>query len=181
MDSRFFTWLGVRVQVGIVLLLGGCGDANGEPAPVVRPSPVLGTAADGGTADLPGARAHSAEGFALVILGNDTVHAEVADTPEARERGLMHRTELAESEGMLFVYSSMATRSFWMRNTLIPLDIAFLDDGQVIVDIQHMEPETDTLHTSTAPAMFALEVPRGWFASRGIEVGAQARIVFERR
>lgn len=117
-------------------------------------------------------------GHAWVVLGNDTVLAEVADTPEARERGLMHRTELADGRGMLFVFQDMAPRSFWMRDTYIPLDIAFLDREQVIVDIQQMEPETDELTESAAPAMFALEVRQNWFAEQGIQVGTEAQIVF---
>lgn len=120
-------------------------------------------------------------GHAWVVLGSDTVLAEVADTPEARERGLMHRTELADDHGMLFVFRDVAPRSFWMRDTYIPLDIAFLDREQVIVDIQQMEPETDELTESSAPAMFALEVRQNWFAEQGIQVGDEARIVFGRR
>ena len=119
--------------------------------------------------------------MAWVIFGADTVLAEVADTPEARERGLMHRTELGENAGMLFVYTSSAPRSFWMRNTLIPLDIAFLDEAQVVVDIQAMEPLSEAFTDSARPAMFALETNQGWFEARGIGVGAQARIVYGRR
>ncbi len=148
---------------------GGGGDGAASAAPGGGPGvPREGVARPG-------------QGIAWVIFGADTVRAEIADTPELRERGLMHRTELADGEGMLFVYSTSATRSFWMRNTYIPLDIAFLDERLFIVDIQQMEPETENLHESAAPAMFALEVPQGWFASRGIEVGAEARVVFGRR
>jgi len=118
------------------------------------------------------------QGRAWVILGSDTVRAEVAETPEARQRGLMHRTTLPEGEGMLFVFSSMEVRSFWMRDTLLPLDIAFLDDRLVILDVQEMAPGSDRLHVSSGPAMFALEVPGGWFQARGIGPGTQARIVF---
>ncbi|TVP48241.1 MAG: DUF192 domain-containing protein [Gemmatimonadales bacterium] len=166
------------VLPALLALLSGCGaDLNGEGSPATSP----GDGAARETATPAGTRDRPMQGMAWVIIANDTVHAEVADTPESRERGLMYRTELEDGQGMLFVYSSMATRSFWMRNTFIPLDIAFLDDRQVIVDIQQMEPETETLHESGSPAMFALEVPGGWYASRGIRIGAQARIVFGRR
>ncbi len=131
-----------------------------DPAPASAPAPRRGTA--------------------WVIFGADTVTAEVADTPEARERGLMHRTDLGENEGMLFVFSDTRIRSFWMRNTYIPLDIAFLDRDLVIVDIRQMEPEDETLVDSARPAMFALEVHQGWFARRGIEVGARAQVVWGR-
>ncbi len=120
-------------------------------------------------------------GSAWVILDGDTVTAEVADTPQLRERGLMFRTEVPDGTGMLFVFEDQAPRSFWMRNTYVPLDIAFLDSAMRIVDIQQMEPETDELTESAAPAMFALEVRQGWFEEQGIEPGTQARIVFGRR
>jgi uncharacterized membrane protein (UPF0127 family) len=120
-------------------------------------------------------------GSAWVIFDSDTVLAEVAATPEARERGLMHRTDVPDGTGMIFVFDDMGTRQFWMRNTYIPLDIAFLDMEQRIVDIQQMEPEDEEFTESAAPAMFALEVREGWFEENGIEVGSEAHIVFGRR
>jgi uncharacterized protein len=120
-------------------------------------------------------------GHAWVVIGSDTVLAEVADTPEARERGLMFRTELEDGHGMLFVFPDEDIRGFWMRNTYIPLDIAYLDRTQRIVDIQAMEPHVEELYESSRPAMFALEVPRGWFEGRGVAVGDQVRIAFGRR
>ena len=90
----------------------------------------------------------------------------------------MYRESLAEGRGMLFVFPDTRPRSFWMKNTFIPLDIAYLDEELTIVDIQAMEPETLDSHPSASPAMFALEVPLGWFEGKGIGVGAQARIVF---
>ncbi len=113
-----------------------------------------------------------------MIFGTDTVQAEVARTPEEREEGLMYRTELAPGRGMLFVFPDLQTRSFWMKDTLIPLDIAYIDENLRITDIQAMEPRTEDLHPSARPAMFALEVPQGWFAEQGIEAGAVARVVF---
>ena len=117
-------------------------------------------------------------GEAWVIFEADTVLAEVARTASEREEGLMYRESMEDGRGMLFVFSDSQIRSFWMRNTLIPLDIAYLDESLRIVDIQGMEPETDDSHPSARPAMFALEVPWGWFGKKQIEVGAQARIVF---
>lgn len=120
-------------------------------------------------------------GHAWVVFDGDTVTAEVAATPEERERGLMFRDEVPDGQGMLFVFDDMQTRSFWMQNTFVPLDIAFLDEAQRVVDIQQMEPETEELTESAAPAMFALEVRQGWFEEQGIATGDQARIVFGRR
>jgi uncharacterized protein len=156
------------VLLGALAWTSACSDGTNDPAAF-------------GDEDAAEAGPLPPRGHAWVVVGSDTVLAEVADTPEARERGLMHRTELADGHGMLFVFEDMAPRSFWMRDTYIPLDIAFLDRDQVIVDIQQMEPETDELTESAAPAMFALEVRQNWFAEQGIEVGAEARIVFGRR
>lgn len=119
-----------------------------------------------------------ARGHAWVIFGGDTVRAEVARTSEDRERGLMYREEVPEGTGMLFVFEDEEVRSFWMRNTYVPLDIAYMDAGMQIVSIKQMEPETDELYSSEAPAMFALEAPMGWFEDHGIEEGDRAEIVF---
>jgi len=117
-------------------------------------------------------------GQAWVIFGADTVEAEVARTYEERERGLMYRESLAKGRGMLFVFPDAQIRSFWMKNTFIPLDIAYLDAELRIVDIQPMEPESLDSHPSALPAMFALEVPLGWFEEVGIAVGDQAQVIF---
>lgn len=104
-----------------------------------------------------------------------TVTVEVADEPDERRRGLMHRDSLPEDHGMLFVYSREQTLSFWMRDTRMPLDIAFLDSRGYIVDLQQMEPQSDRMHESRRPAMYALEMRRGWFADHGIEEGDRVR------
>lgn len=114
----------------------------------------------------------------LVIFGADTVRAEIARTPAERARGLMERDTLPPGRGMLFVFEDQGIRSFWMGSTYIALDIAFIDTDLRIVDIQAMEPLTTNSHTSRFPAMFALEVPQGWFEEHGIGVGSEAKIVF---
>lgn len=116
--------------------------------------------------------------LAWVIFGADTVRAEIARTLDERSRGLSNRDHLASGSGMIFVFDTEEVRSFWMQDTFIPLDIAYLDANARIIDIQQMEPETTRLHTSSGPAMFALEVPQGWFAEMEIAIGAQAEIVF---
>jgi len=116
--------------------------------------------------------------LAWVIFGTDTVVAEIARTPDQRSQGLKDRDYLAPGAGMIFLFEDEEVRSFWMQDTFIPLDIAYLDANARIIDIQQMEPETTRLHTSSGPAMFALEVPQGWFAEMEIAVGARAQIVF---
>ena len=99
------------------------------------------------------------------------VKVEIADDPAERQRGLMERTALAENAGMLFVFNREQQLSFFMRNTLIPLSIAYIDGGGRIVDIQDMQPLDVTPHPSSAPARYALEVNQGFFREHGVEVG----------
>ena len=99
------------------------------------------------------------------------VRVEIAATPEKQERGLMGRTALAEDAGMLFIFGQEVTSPFFMKDTLIPLSIAFIAPGGRIVDIQDMQPLDETDHFPAAPYQYALEVNQGFFAERGIEVG----------
>ena len=117
-------------------------------------------------------------GHAWVIFGNDTVVAEVAATAEERSQGLMYRDELPDGTGMLFVFTDNQVRSFWMANTYIALDIAYMDPSYVIVDIIAMEPLVTDSYPSAAPAMFGLEVRQGWFQEHAIRIGDKAEIVF---
>ena len=102
------------------------------------------------------------------------IRAEIADEEAEQKRGLMERTALAEDAGMLFVFPGERPRSFWMRNTLIPLSIAYIDGDGGIVDIQDMQPLDETAHPSAAPAQYALEVNQGFFEERGVRVGDEA-------
>jgi uncharacterized membrane protein (UPF0127 family) len=117
-------------------------------------------------------------GFAWVIFGGDTVRAEVAATADERAEGLMYRDAVPDGTGMLFVFQDNVERAFWMANTYVPLDVAYMDPSYRIVDIIAMEPLVTDSYPSDAPAMFALEVRQGWFAEHGIDVGSQAEIVF---
>jgi uncharacterized membrane protein (UPF0127 family) len=117
-------------------------------------------------------------GHAWVVFGPDTVVAEVASTAEERSQGLMYREEVPDGTGMLFVFPDNAVRSFWMANTYVPLDIAYLDPSYRVVDIQQMQPLVTDNYVSSAPAMYGLEVRQGWFGENGIAVGASAEIVF---
>jgi len=117
-------------------------------------------------------------GYAWVIFGADTVTAEVAATADERAQGLMYRDEVPDGTGMLFVFEDNQPRSFWMANTYVALDIAYMDPSYRIVDIVAMEPLITDSYPSSASAMFGLEVRQGWFADQGIAEGTVAEIVF---
>ena len=120
----------------------------------------------------------AAAATALVVFGSDTVRAEVANTAATRSQGLMNREAVPDGTGMLFVWDREAVRSFWMQNTYVALDVAFIDADFRIVDIQQMEPRSTDVHDGARPAMFALEVRQGWFAEKGIEVGDRCQLIF---
>ena len=106
-----------------------------------------------------------------LAIGKHVLAAEVAASPETRERGLMFRYDLKENEAMLFVFPAAQRQSFWMKNTPLPLSIAFIDAKGVILNIRDMMPFTTDGHPSEGEALYALEVNRGWFAQRGIKAG----------
>ncbi len=106
-----------------------------------------------------------------LTIGKHVLAAEVAATPETRERGLMFRYDMKDDEAMLFVFPSAQRQSFWMKNTPLPLSIAFIDARGVILNIRDMMPFTTDGHPSEGEALYALEVNRGWFAQRGIKAG----------
>ncbi len=105
--------------------------------------------------------------------GIHLIRAELAANDRTRARGLMFRERLGPSEGMLFVFSAPSRQCFWMRNTLIPLSIAFIDDDGSIVNIEDMQPRSDDSHCSAKPVRYALEMEQGWFAKRGLRAGSQ--------
>lgn len=154
---------GAAVLALAVTLAAGCGDdAADEPIPEI---PTV----------------EWERGEALVLSQNDTIplDVEIAETNEQRSYGLMHRDSLAQNAGMIFLYDSPqpAEGSFWMFNTRIPLDIAFLDAEGNIVSIRQMEPCTSPYpqwcrsYESGVPFESALEMNAGWFAQNGVEVG----------
>jgi uncharacterized protein len=105
--------------------------------------------------------------------GIHLIRAEVVADDGARAQGLMHRKHLAPNAGMLFIFDEHAIHCMWMRNTLIPLSVAYLDDRGAIVNIEDMEPQTDASHCAAQPVKYALEMNRGWFAARGIMPGSR--------
>jgi uncharacterized membrane protein (UPF0127 family) len=108
-----------------------------------------------------------------LTAGIHLITAEVADTEPTRVRGLMFRESLAPNHGMLFVFDEKAIHCMWMRNTLIPLSVAFIDDAGAIVNVADMAPRTETSHCAQRPVRFALEMERGWFAKRGLGAGSR--------
>ncbi len=142
-----------------------------------RTSPVLLLAAIGVVGALTPVTAQTRD-HALVIFSADTVRAEVADDFSERSQGLMFRDEVPDGTGMLFVFEREQAQSFWMKDTYVDLDIAFLDTRFRIVDIRHMDAQSEDIVASRAPAIYALEVRRGWFEERGIRVGDIAEVRF---
>jgi uncharacterized protein len=108
-----------------------------------------------------------------LTAGIHVIQAEVALAPEERFTGLMFRREMAPNAGMLFAYEQAALHCFWMRNTPLPLSIAFLADDGSVVNIADMKPLTNDSHCAAKPVRFALEMHQGWFAKRGIKPGSR--------
>jgi uncharacterized membrane protein (UPF0127 family) len=103
------------------------------------------------------------------------IRAEVADRDATRSLGLMHRTSLPPNGGMLFVFDQDDIHCMWMKNTLIPLSVAFLDARGAILNIADMRPQSEQSHCAARPARYALEMTQGWFAQRGIRPGTRLR------
>ena len=106
-----------------------------------------------------------------IRIGKHTLKVEVAENDEQRARGLMHRTKMGRDQGMVFVFDEPAYHAMWMKNTLIPLSVAFVDRDGVILNIRDMEPQTLDTHMAAGPALYAVETNKGWFAERGIKAG----------
>ncbi len=106
-----------------------------------------------------------------ITAGIHVIQTELAITGEQQATGMMFRKTMGTNEGMLFVNDDAGVRCFWMRNTLLPLSIAFLADDGRIVNIADMEPKSEKSHCSAKPVRFALEMNQGWFAKRGIKPG----------
>jgi len=99
------------------------------------------------------------------------LHAEVAATGQSRTTGLMYRFSLRPDSGMLFVFGTPQPLRFWMKNTFVPLSIAFIGSDGHILNIEDMAPQTENTHSSRGMALFALEMKKGWFAAHGVGPG----------
>src|SRR5215203_1376185 len=170
------TWTLVIV---LALLLAGCGGTRADQdTQSQRTSEASGTTTAGTeetTSESPGLRTVVIEASGGKRV---EVRVEIANNPFERARGLMYRTALGEDRGMLFVYPGEQKLSFWMKNTLIPLSIAYIDSEGRIVDILDMKPLDDKSphYVSSEPVQYALEVNQGFFEKRGVKVGDRVEL-----
>lgn len=165
----------------VALAFSACRSEGGSPpappaGPVTsKPKPVVTdvTAQDYELPPLPKARVILTDAFG----GKHAVDSEVAATPQSRTRGLMWRTQLAEGVGMLFIFPQQQRLSFWMKNTLIPLDMIFFDEAMTIVGIEERaEPRSYSSRGPMAPAKYVLEVPGGWCEKVGLKPGLKVEL-----
>lgn len=110
-----------------------------------------------------------------LAAGMHLIRAEVADNFVTRMQGLMHRPSMGANEGMLFIFDEPGIQCMWMKNTLIPLSVAYLADDGSIVNVEDMKPQTEDSHCAKKPVRYALEMNLGWFASKGLKPGARLR------
>ena len=106
-----------------------------------------------------------------LTIGSQKIVAEVAETDEQRMRGLMYRFSLRPDQGMVFVFAQPQQLGFWMKNTFVPLSIAFIDSQGRILNIEDMAPQTEATHPSRGLALYALEMRKGWFRDHGVQPG----------
>ena len=159
--------------VVLLLFVAGCGGATGgREGPSPDDTDDTGRKPDSRTTDLPTVIIDTSGGKEV------EVRVEIADGPFEQQRGLMYRKALGEDRGMLFVYRSEQPLSFWMKNTRIPLSIAYIDSKGRITDILDMKPLDDKPphYISSKPVQYALEVNQGFFDERGVKVGDHAEL-----
>lgn len=141
----------LRRHLSIVLTTLACHAALAQGAPAGQPQ-----------LDLP---------RTTLTAGMHRIDAQLASSPAQRQIGLMHRKDMPTHEGMLFSFEEPGVQCFWMKNTLIPLTIAFLDEEGSIVTLADMQPHDETSHCPIRPVRFALEMEQGWFKAKGIRTG----------
>jgi uncharacterized protein len=108
-----------------------------------------------------------------LAIGMHQIDAQLALTPQQRQIGLMWRKSMPQHEGMLFVFEQPSQQCFWMKNTLLPLTAAFVEDDGTIVNLVDMKPQTTNPHCSAKPVRYVLEMNQGWFAKKNIKAGAK--------
>jgi uncharacterized membrane protein (UPF0127 family) len=143
------------IALALVALSAACGSKDHAITSVVTPPDTLVTTTS-------------------VVFPNGTITAKIAATVFARDTGLMKATSLDANAGMLFLFAvdqPSPPQGFWMKDTSVPLSIAFLDSNKVVINVDDMTPETLTPHYATRPYRFALEVNQGWLAAHGVVAG----------
>jgi uncharacterized membrane protein (UPF0127 family) len=142
---------------------------------MMKPLQSLLAAAALALAVLPACAQQPQTGLPRVTLsaGMHQIDAQVAQTNEQRATGLMHRTEMPQHEGMLFVFDQPSVQCFWMKDTLLPLSVAFLADDGTIVNVAEMKPRALDSHCSAKPVRYVLEMNQGWFAKKGVKPGSK--------
>ncbi|MDY7082476.1 MAG: DUF192 domain-containing protein [Halobacteria archaeon] len=164
----------VSVTLVVVLLVtAGCIAGNGTDK---KATGTDGDNCDTSSIEVPEGANNTATATFVVDCELHTVTLEIADTPEERSKGLMFRDSLAENHGMLFVYQNEAHRSFWMKNTYIPLDMVFVDGNGRVINVEHAAPYNESglkSYESDAPAQYVIEVNRGYANRTGIEKGTK--------
>lgn len=123
------------------------------------------------TLSLAASTASAQSGAIELTAGFYRIEAEVAADQSTRMVGLMNRRQMPAHQGMLFVFTFNERHCMWMKNTLIPLSVAFIDESGRILNIEDMLPQTENNHCAAAPARYALEMNRGWFSGKGIKAG----------
>lgn len=114
-------------------------------------------------------------------IGKLRIHAEAARTPQSREQGLMQRDRLCTDCGMLFIFKKADRHNFWMKNTPLPLSIAFIAADGSILNIEEMQPDTTDSHIAQGNALYALEMNSGWFARNGVKPGDKVRELLQKK
>ena len=118
-----------------------------------------------------GAGAQQAFKVTRLTAGMHVIQAEVAANDPERQQGLMFRQKMGSNAGMVFVFDQAAKQCMWMKNTLLPLSVAFLDEKGAVINVEDMQPQTLASHCSAKPAKYALEMNLGWFKQRNIKPG----------
>lgn len=178
---------------GLLLLAAGCSaskaaGARRQEQPARQQPTVVQAVAAGGAGSLqPGASAASrttqppssalpAVQFTGAGGSQATLYVEIADTEATQECGLMNRTSMPADQGMIFLFSRENLTPFWMKDTLIPLSIAFIDADGTVVDVQEMQALSEDNHNPAAPYQYAIEANAGWYTANGIAPGDTANV-----
>jgi hypothetical protein len=151
-------WIMLGFLAAFLFASGGCEKEGSESRqPQVTP--------------LPSPHSPPKEKLYTIIIKGVRLNVEIARTPEEKARGLMFRKSLPQDQGMLFIYEDSDIRGFYMKNTYIPLSLAYIDENRQVFQLVDMEPLDEESHLSTKPAQFVLEVNRGWFEKNNVKVG----------